>query len=499
MIHNISYYLHTPGLSEIMESFHLQSYSNEDGASIVIFGASGDLSKRKIFPSLFRLFHCGYLKEGKVSIIGYARTMLSDKEFQSRLIPFMKLSNQKESIDSSMIAFFKMISYYSGSYEDLSLLKNQLKKSKLNIFYLALPPTQFLTVSKEINRYFHDENTRIVIEKPFGRDLDSSIYLSDSLALLFRDNQLYHIDHYLEKEMVKNLFTLRFANFIFRDIWNSRAIDNVQITFKETIGIEGRGSYFDDIGIVRDVLQNHLLQLLSIVAMKPPENLTPEHIRKEKVSVLNQIRPISLKTDVILGQYEGYKNEPDVSPDSNTPTFAAVIMYIDDDRWKDVPFILKCGKGLDQQKAEIRIQFKDVSEPLVFSHKDLARNELVIKIQPNESIYLKMIVKRPGLSNLYQPVITELDLTMREKFSHIYIPEAYESLLFDVFQGDQSHFVHRSELQVAWKIVDPLLNSNLPVHSYPMNSRGPHQADSMVSNRGGYKQSEKPYLWPKPE
>lgn len=482
-----------------MKSSQIQTYSSENGSVIVIFGASGDLSKRKIFPSLFRLFHCGYLKEGKVSIIGYARTTLSDKEFKSRLSPFMKLSNQKESIDSSLTIFFKMISYHNGSYEDLSFLKHHLKKSKLNIFYLALPPTQFLTVSKEIDRHFHGENIRIVIEKPFGRDLVSSNHLSDSLALLFKEEEIYHIDHYLEKEMVKNLFTLRFANFIFRDVWNSRAIDNVQITFKETIGIEGRGSYFDDIGIVRDVLQNHLLQLLSIVAMNPPENLIPEHIRKEKISVLNQIRPISLKTDVVLGQYEGYKNELDVSSDSNTPTFAAVIMYIDDVRWKDVPFILKCGKGLDQQKAEIRIQFKDVSEPLVFSPKDLARNELVIKIQPNESIYLKMIVKRPGLSNMYQPVITELDLSMREKFSHIYIPEAYESLLFDVFQGDQSHFVHRNELEIAWKIVDPLLNSNLPVHSYPMNSRGPPQADSMISNRGGYKQSEKLYAWPKPE
>lgn len=467
---------------------------------VVVFGASGDLAKKKTFPALYHLYRDGWIqKENRLSIIGYARTSMTQDEFRDHLEPFLSTGRDH--------AFYDALSYQPGSYEDLSSLASHIQSletaSTLKVFYLALPPHVFLTVLKQIHANFRS-NIRIIIEKPFGHDLVSSNQLAAAISPLFSENQIYRIDHYLGKEMVKNLFVLRFANLLFRDVWNSRVIDNVQITFKETIGIDGRGKYFDGSGIVRDVFQNHLLQLLSIVAMEPPRSLKPEDIRASKVQALRHVRKISPRPGdhdeelVVLGQYEGYLSEPDVDPRSKTPTFAAAVLYVDNERWHNVPFILKCGKALDKRKAEIRIQFKDVPRPLLFDQDQIARNELVVKIQPDEAVYLKFMVKRPGLTeSSFSPVISDLDLSMKEKFSSVRIPEAYETLLLDVFQGDQSHFVHSEELQAAWQIVDPLLNpASFPLHIYPKNTRGPQRADWLLLERGGYLQSNIPYVWP---
>ena len=298
------------------------------------------------------------------------------------------------------------------------------------------------------------------VEKPFGKDLGSSRELQKALEPDWTEEEIFRIDHYLGKEMVKNLLILRFGNEFFGATWNRNHIDNVQISFKEPFGTEGRGGYFDEFGIIRDVMQNHMLQILTLLAMERPISFSAEDIRDEKVRVLRGIPPIEPK-NVIIGQYgksldgtkPAYKEDDTVPKDSRCPTFCAMVVYIKNERWDGVPFILKAGKALNEQKTEVRIQFKDVTSGIF---KDIPRNELVIRVQPNESVYIKMNSKLPGLS--MQTVMTELDLTYRRRFSDLKIPEAYESLILDAMKGDHSNFVRDDELDASWKIFTPLLH-----------------------------------------
>lgn len=302
--------------------------------------------------------------------------------------------------------------------------------------------------------------TRLQIEKPFGKDLASSRELQKSLEPDWKEEELYRIDHYLGKEMVKNILIMRFGNSFLGATWNRHHIDNVQITFKEPFGTEGRGGYFDEFGIIRDVMQNHLLQVLTLLAMERPISFDSEDVRDEKVRVLRAMSPIEPK-NVIIGQYgrsldgskPSYKEDDTVPQDSRCPTFCALVAYIKNERWDGVPFIMKAGKALNEQKTEIRIQFKDVTSGIF---KDIPRNELVMRIQPNESVYIKMNSKLPGLST--QTVVTELDLTYRRRFSDLKIPEAYESLVLDCLKGDHSNFVRDDELDASWRMFTPLLH-----------------------------------------
>lgn len=290
--------------------------------------------------------------------------------------------------------------------------------------------------------------------------MESSRELQASLEPDWKEDELFRIDHYLGKEMVKNLLIIRFGNSFFDATWHRHHIDNVQITFKEPFGTEGRGGYFDEFGIIRDVMQNHLLQVLTLLAMERPLSFSAEDIRDEKVRVLRAMPAIEPK-NVIIGQYgrsldgqkPSYKEDDTVPPNSRCPTFCALVAYIKNERWDGVPFIMKAGKALNEQKTEIRIQFKDVTSGIF---KDIPRNELVIRIQPNESVYLKMNSKLPGLS--MQTVVTELDLTYRRRFSDLKIPEAYESLILDGLKGDHSNFVRDDELDASWRIFTPLLH-----------------------------------------
>lgn len=298
------------------------------------------------------------------------------------------------------------------------------------------------------------------VEKPFGKDLASSRELQKSLEPDWKEEEIFRIDHYLGKEMVKNILIMRFGNSFLGATWNRHHIDNVQITFKEPFGTEGRGGYFDEFGIIRDVMQNHLLQVLTLLAMERPISFDSEDVRDEKVRVLRSIPAIEPK-NVIIGQYgksldgskPSYKEDDTVPKDSRCPTFCALVAYIKNERWDGVPFILKAGKALNEQKTEIRIQFKDVTSGIF---KDIPRNELVMRIQPNESVYIKMNSKLPGLS--MQTVVTELDLTYRRRFSDLKIPEAYESLVLDCLKGDHSNFVRDDELDASWRIFTPLLH-----------------------------------------
>ena len=483
---------------------------------IILFGASGDLAKRKTLPALYSLFlHSNQHSEiPTYRIIGYARSHLTPDDIKQKSKPF--LSKVTDSSEESINSFFEGFQYISGQYdtdEGYQEIKKNIESTENMVFYLALPPSQFVTVATKVKQVLYNPRVenRLVVEKPFGKDTQSSKEMLEALSKLFKESEMFRIDHYLGKEMVKNLLTLRFANLFFNSLWHRQYIDNVQIVFKETLGVEGRGGYFDEYGIIRDVLQNHMLQMLSMVAMERPSSLDPEYIRDEKVKVLRCIDSIKNDENVVIGQYgpgkehTGYVQEETVPSSSLAATYAAMILRIKNERWDGVPFILKCGKGLSESKSEIRVQFRDVPGNLFTTPNtcsSLPRNELVLRVSPSESIYLKLLTKKPGLG--MEPLLSDLDLSYYQRYEHIRIPDAYESLLLDVMKGDLQNFVRSDELQEAWRIVTPLLHEIeekriVPIE-YPFGSRGPKEGDDL-SERSGYKRNSSivssHYAWPK--
>ncbi|KAI5290347.1 Glucose-6-phosphate 1-dehydrogenase [Ascosphaera aggregata] len=483
----------------------------KEDTTIIVLGASGDLAKKKTFPALFGLYRNKFLPKD-IKIVGYARTKMDQSEYLRRVRSYIKVPTRE--IEEQLNAFCNICTYYAGQYdkdESFQGLEKHLErvekgqKRQNRVFYMALPPTVFITVSQHLKRNNYPKNgvARVFVEKPFGRDLESSRTLQRALAPNWNEDELFRIDHYLGKEMVKNLLILRFGNEFFGATWNRHHIDNVQITFKEPFGTEGRGGYFDEFGIIRDVMQNHLLQVLTLLAMERPISFSAEDIRDEKVRVLRGIDPIEPK-NVIVGQYgrsvdgtrPAYKEDDTVPKGSRCATFCALVAYIKNERWDGVPFILKAGKALNEQKTEVRIQFRDVTSGIF---KDIPRNELVIRVQPNESVYIKMNSKLPGLS--MQTVVTELDLTYRRRFSDLKIPEAYESLILDALKGDHSNFVRDDELDASWRIFTPLLHylddhEDIIPLEYPYGSRGPAVLDDFTSSFG-YKFSDPAgYQWP---
>ncbi|KAI1909359.1 Glucose-6-phosphate 1-dehydrogenase [Ophidiomyces ophidiicola] len=483
----------------------------KDDTIIVVLGASGDLAKKKTFPALFGLYRNKFLPKD-IKIIGYARTKMDHAEFIKRVRSYIKVPTKD--IEEQLAGFCDLCTYIPGQYDEddsFVTLNNHLvelekgRKEQNRIFYMALPPSVFTTVSEHLKKNCYPENgiARIIVEKPFGKDLQSSRDLQRALKPNWREDEVFRIDHYLGKEMVKNILILRFGNEFFNATWNRHHIDNVQITFKEPFGTEGRGGYFDEFGIIRDVMQNHLLQVLTLLAMERPVSFSAEDIRDEKVRVLRGIDPI-LPKNVIIGQYgksldgtkPAYYEDDTVPKGSRCATFCAMVVYIKNERWDGVPFILKAGKALNEQKTEIRIQFRDVTSGIF---KDIPRNELVIRVQPNESVYIKMNSKLPGLS--MQTVETELDLTYRRRFSDLKIPEAYESLILDALKGDHSNFVRDDELDASWRIFTPLLhyldeNEDITPMEYPYGSRGPAVLDDFTASFG-YKFSDAAgYQWP---
>ncbi|KAJ2540286.1 Glucose-6-phosphate 1-dehydrogenase, partial [Coemansia sp. RSA 1933] len=468
--------------------------------TVVVFGASGDLAKKKTFPALFHLFEQNLLPK-RISIIGYARTHMSDSEFHKRATSYFKPDTSEDSV----AGFLRTCKYVSGKYDvvdDFKALRKAIEDTedeagidktgeRIHVYYMALPPSVFVDVATQIKNNVYDKSciNRLVIEKPFGHDLDSSRELSNDIGSLFEESEVFRIDHYLGKEMVKNIITLRFANVFYEAVWNRHYIDNIQITFKEPFGTEGRGGYFDQFGIIRDVMQNHLMQVLCIVAMNQPKSLGAEDVRDRKTEVLRRILPIQLE-DTLLGQYvasndgskPGYKDDDTVPKDSITPTFAQCVMHVDNERWRGVPWVLKAGKALNEAKMLIRIQYKDMPNSLF---PNLARNELVIQVSPKESVYIKTIVKEPGLStNL---TMSELDLTYKTRYHDVKIPDAYATLILDVLNGDHSNFVRSDELDEAWRIFTPLLHRIETERTKPLpyeyGSRGPEGAYRFVEDR----------------
>ncbi|ORC93229.1 glucose-6-phosphate 1-dehydrogenase [Trypanosoma theileri] len=471
--------------------------------TIVVLGASGDLAKKKTFPALFQLYCGGMLPPG-VNIVGYARSKIDDVEAWKKTLAkfFTRLNERGCHVD----AFLRHITYIRGSYDQaedfmrlndyISSMEHSFKgpqKGGNRLFYLALPPTAFVTACTGLRNCVMQTPelgwVRVIIEKPFGHDTETSAQLSRELEPLFNENQLFRIDHYLGKEMVQNIVVTRFANRIFSALWNSSNIACVRITFKETIGTEGRGGYFDNVGIIRDVVQNHLTQILSLLAMEKPRSLNAEDIRDEKVLALRYVEPVS-PADCVLGQYTaskdgsmpGYLDDPTVPKDSHCPTFAVLRLHINNDRWHGVPFIIKAGKALDRRFLGIRIQFKDEIQPFGDATQ---RNELVIRAQPSEAMYIRLTAKKPGL--LRDTHQTELDLTYEQRYS-VTLPDAYESLINEALLGNSTNFVRKDELDAAWRIYTPLLHAidrgELKILPYEAGSRGPVEADTFILNSG---------------
>ncbi|CAH9072818.1 unnamed protein product [Cuscuta epithymum] len=465
--------------------------------SITVVGASGDLAKKKIFPALFALFYEDYLPENFV-VFGYARTKMNDEELRDMISTTLNCRVDKgENCDVKMELFLKRCFYLSGQYsseEHFAELDRKLKQKEGDrvsnrLFYLSIPPNIFVDVVKYASGKASSTSgwTRVIVEKPFGRDSESSRQLTGCLMKYLAEEQIFRIDHYLGKELVENLSVLRFSNLVFEPLWSRDYIRSVQFIFSEDFGTEGRGGYFDNYGIIRDIMQNHLLQILALFAMEPPISLDAEDVRNEKVKVLRSMRPLQLE-DVVIGQYKGYSkgiksypgytDDPTVPKDSITPTFAALALFINNARWDGVPFLMKAGKALHTKRAEIRVQFRHVPGNLFKKNfgtdLDKATNELVLRLQPDEAIYLKINNKIPGLGMRLDR--SDLNLLYKAKYRSE-IPDAYERLLLDAIEGERRLFIRSDELDAAWALFTPLLKEmeekKIGPEMYPYGSRGP--------------------------
>ncbi|MBI2431420.1 MAG: glucose-6-phosphate dehydrogenase [Candidatus Hydrogenedentes bacterium] len=474
--------------------------------SAVVVGASGDLSMRKIFPALFALY-CQDLLPREFHVVGFSRSQMGNDAFRGRIMEHLTCRYVPgEKCGELMDAFLARCTYVSGNYNsvdsfrqlhtELQHLDPQGRENR--IFYMAIPPFLFLDVAHAladaglVHRDGHGGWGRVVIEKPFGSDLASSNQLTESMAKVFTEDQTYRIDHYLGKEVIQNLMVLRFANLIFDPIWDRNCIHDVRISWMENLSLEGRAGYFDEYGIVRDVMQNHLLQMLALVAMEPPVALNSHYVRDEKVKALRCVAPLTLN-DVVVGQYtagaveghqhSGYREEEGVPAGSRTPTYAAAVLQIRNRRWDGVPFLIRAGKGLHTNMTEIRIRFHDVPGNIFRTSPDLlTANELVIRVQPNAAISFRIMNKVPGLGiKLAQ---SDLDLSYEAAFGGK-IPDAYESLLLDVIKGDKSLFIRSDELAAAWQIFTPVLHElearRVEPEKYTFGSEGPPAANALAA------------------
>lgn len=485
---------------------------------LVIFGATGDLTARKLMPALYNLAREGQLPP-HFSCVGFARREKSHEEFRKEMHEAVSNFSRVKPIDDQLWERFgQNLFYHISDFDDdkgyqslntfLSELDQKLGTKGNRVFYLSIQPSFFpLVVEKlRLNGLLYnaeevkDKWSRVIIEKPFGHDLETSKKLQDTLTKHLSESQLYRIDHYLGKETVQNLLVFRFANSIFESIWNNRYIDHVQVTVAEEIGIGSRGKFFEEAGILRDIVQNHMMQLLSLVAMEPPVSLDANDIRDEKVKVLKALRPIDMANFgnyVVRGQYgpgfvegksaKGYREENNVAKDSAIETYVALQMFVDNWRWVGTPFFIRAGKRLPKRTTEIAITFKDIPGVLFQqSGNNNENNVLTIRIQPNEGISLKINCKVPGPSSPIQPV--KMDFRYDSYFG-VSPPEAYERLICDCMLGESTLFARIDEVEASWKIFTPVLErwqesapSDFP--NYASGTWGPKTADEMIQKEG---------------
>lgn len=478
---------------------------NKPNVVIVIFGATGDLSKRKLFPSIYRLYQNGKIGED-FAVVGLARRPWTNDIFREKVCESINESESNNQID---LEAFASHFYYqsfdvtdSSSYTHLDGLLNDLEGQYQTdgnrIFYLAMAPEYFGTIANQIEQNGLKESvgwTRLVIEKPFGHDHASAKALNNQIRLAFNEDQIYRIDHYLGKEMVQNIEVIRFANGIFEHLWNNRFISNIQVTSSEKLGVEERARYYDRSGATRDMVQNHMLQMVALLAMEPPIKLTPEEIRSEKVKVLRALRlvePTEVENYFVRGQYgqgplgKGYREEAPELNDSITETYVAGKVMIDNYRWAGVPFYIRTGKKMKEKSIKIVVEFKDI--PMNLYYKDEAKrhpNLLVINIQPDEGITLHLNAKKAGIGSIAQPI--ELSYT-NNGVDGINTPEAYEKLIYDCIIGDTTNFTHWDEVAYSWKYVDAVLDAwskTEPLFpNYAAGTMGPEAADRLLEEDG---------------
>jgi glucose-6-phosphate 1-dehydrogenase len=473
--------------------------------AIVIFGASGDLTSRKLIPALYNNYRKKRLPE-KTTIIGVSRSSWTDDAFRGDMLQALKEFAPADFDEKTWQSFAPMLFYLAGDMENAGLYQALAKKiddlcgsPQDCLFYLATAPrlfpvaVSFLGQAGLVRETGRNGSRRIVIEKPFGRDLESAIGLTRELRTVAEESQIYRIDHYLGKETVQNLMVFRFGNAIFEPLWNRRYIDHIQITVAETVGVEHRAGYYDKAGVLRDMFQNHLLQLLTLVGMEPPAIVEANALRDEKAKVLRAVRDIpeeSVARCSVRGQYEGYRKEEGVGPGSNTPTFAALQLFVDNWRWQGVPFYLRSGKMLKDKISEIVIAFRrpprqmfDVQSGVT----ELSTNHLSILIQPDEGFHLRFITKVPDGGMATRPA--DMNFHFRDTFNISSIPEAYERLLLDAIHGDASLFSRSDEIDLAWTIIDCFQKGwdgdyAPPLLPYPRGSWGPGAADELLWRDG---------------
>ncbi len=466
----------------------------------VIFGATGNLSYLKLLPALYNLLNQEELR-GRCPVLGVGTKELSDKDFQERAKEALKnagISSKDMNNWCDTCLYYhslgKSSDNYSGLTERIRSLEKEYKIPGNRVFYMALPPGIFPKAITGIGESGLNKSqgwVRIVIEKPFGNDLSSAQELNHLLHRYFYETQVYRIDHYLGKETVQNLLIFRFANTIFESLWNRDRIDNIQITVAESIGIAERARYYDKAGALRDIVQNHLTQLLTLIAMEVPSVFEADDIRGEKVKVLRSI-PLIRPDNVVFGQYDkgtingkkvhGYKEEKGVADDSSTETYVAMKVEIDNWRWQGIPFYIRAGKRLPRRVTQIIITFRH--EPVCIFHPysscKITSNRLVITLQPDEGFHLYFDVKKPG-----EPLWLKTEsLHFHYKDAFGPLPEAYQTLIQDILQGDQTLFVRADEVEASWRLFTPLLKQDFPIHSYTAGTMGPEEADKFLIKDG---------------
>lgn len=481
-----------------------------DDQVLVIFGGSGDLTKRKLIPAVFNLFKGGLLPKC-YAVVGVGRTEYSDEEYRKSVVfENEHLSGSEKLTEAELNSFSELIYYQSVDTKNLdsyAVLKNKLQKldeAKSTchnyIFYLSTPPSLYEVIAEGLSAIGLNKQangwTRLIVEKPFGYDLKSAQHLNEHLLQFFSEEQIYRIDHYLGKETVQNMFVTRFANSIFEPLWNRNYIHRVEITAAESVGVEKRGGYYDTSGALRDMVQNHLFQLVALVAMEPPVKADAESIRNEKLKVFQSLRPYTkedIANNVIRGQYiestikgekvPGYREEEGVDPQSKTETYAALKFNIDNWRWAGVPFYIRTGKRMPTRVTEVVIHFKPNHHHLFASNSYLSnpQNTLVLRIQPNEGILLKFDMKIPGAG--YNTEQVNMDFHY-DDLSNVYVPDAYERLILDCMQGDATLYARGDSTEAAWEFIDPILqaweNNEIPVYGYPAGTWGPENADNLI-------------------